>query len=121
MHSKLSLAVILGGLSALQASCSPGPEPEDVVPEVDCDQVDVPTYAEVTMWPDCVNCHASTLTGANRQGAPEGIDYDTYESASALAYLAAVEVASGTMPFTGTVTEEQKQSLYAWALCDTPE
>jgi uncharacterized membrane protein len=92
----------------------------ELPPEVDCASVTVPTYEEVTIWPQCVNCHASTLTGAYRRGAPLGIDYDTYESAKLFAQLGATEVNVGSMPFTGTVTEEQKQSFYAWAMCGTP-
>ena len=33
---------------------------------------------------------------------------------------AAVEVNIGNMPFTGTVTEDQKDELFAWAMCGTP-
>ena len=113
--------VLAAGSAVLLMACGPGPETEPSLPVVDCDAVTVPSYHDLTIWRSCNLCHASTLTGANRQGAPEGIDYDTYEAASAFAYIGAVEVNSGTMPFTGTVTDEEKEAYYAWALCGTPE
>lgn len=93
------------------------------VPAIDCDTTDVPAYAEVSIWPSCTNCHASTLTGADRMGAPEGVDYDTYEAAVANADAAVEEVAEGKMPYPdgSGVSEEEKQSLYAWVECGTPE
>ena len=100
-------------------ACQPDGPPE-VPPTVDCDEVQPEEYEDLTIWTSCTECHASDLTGAYRQGAPEGVDFDTYEASAALAEDAAIEVYIGNMPFTGTVTEAEKQALYAWAMCGTP-
>lgn len=101
------------------AACQPA-GPAEVPPDVDCDEVEVPAYEDVSIWSACTNCHASDLVGAYRQGAPEGVDFDSYEAAVDEAEDAAIEVNIGNMPFTGTATEEQKADLYAWAMCGTP-
>lgn len=112
----------LSALSALcltLSACQPA-GPDELPPVVDCDTVQVPAYEDVSIWPECTNCHATDLEGAYRQGAPQGVNYDTYEAARGMAEDAAIEVNIGNMPFTGTVTEEQKEELYAWAMCGTP-
>jgi uncharacterized membrane protein len=90
---------------------------------VDCETATVPTFSEVSIWPKCTNCHASTLTGGDRQGAPEGINFDNYADAVAHADKALDEVDEGAMPIpdASIVTEEEKQSLAAWVECGTPE
>ena len=93
----------------------------DELPEVDCNAAPIPTFQQVTIWPKCTNCHSSTLTGADRMSAPVGVDFDTYASASAHAEKAAEEVYEGEMPRLGTATAEEKDSLYRWALCGTPQ
>jgi hypothetical protein len=47
---------------------------------------------------NCTACHASTLSGAARGGAPVGIDYDTYELAVANAASGNASIQAGTMP-----------------------
>lgn len=91
------------------------------VDQIDCATANVPTFAEVSIWPSCTNCHASTLEGVARKGAPVGVDFDHYASAKTYADAASNEVADGGMPPSGSVTDEQKQSLYTWAQCGTPE
>jgi len=96
---------------------------EEELPEIDCNTVTVPTYSEVTIWPKCTSCHASTLTGDARNDAPEDVNFDTYEAAKEHAEKAVEEVFEGKMPEPdpSIITEEEKQSLYAWGLCGTPE
>lgn len=96
---------------------------EHSLPEVDCDAVTVPTYSELTIIGACTMCHASTLEGGNRNAAPPGIDYDTYQLAMESAEHGAEEVYEGSMPppGIGNVTEQEKQDYYAWALCGTPQ
>ena len=101
------------------AACQPS-APAEVPPTVDCANVTVPTYEELTIWPACTSCHASNLTGAWRRGAPEGVDFDTYQGAVDEAEDAAIEVNIGNMPFTGTITDQQMNDFFAWAMCGTP-
>lgn len=106
-------------LPALLCGCQPA-GPDEVPPTVDCDEADIQAYEDLPIWTSCTECHASDLTGAWRKGAPEGVDFDSYDAAVAEAEDAAIEVYIGNMPFTGDVTEEEKEQLYAWALCGTP-
>jgi uncharacterized membrane protein len=93
---------------------------EGSAPAVDCNTATVPKFAEVAIFQKCVKCHGTTVS--NRQGAPQSINFDNYASASANAKQAAAEVSSGAMPADHTpVTSDEKQALYAWAACGTPE
>lgn len=118
------LSLLLAPL-ALISACSGGDDDDTTspTPSVDCTTVTVPTFAEVSIWPKCTSCHASTLSGGDRAGAPPGIDYDVYASAKQYAELGMEEVEEGAMPLPGapTATEEEKQSFYTWVQCGTPE
>ena len=94
------------------------------LPEVDCD-AGVPYYSEVeVLQPEgnlCIQCHSVTKSGQQRSGAPEYLDVDDYETASAFAELIVQKVHDGEMPPEGyTITDAQKRELYAWGLCGTP-
>jgi uncharacterized membrane protein len=106
------------------ASCSSEDE-ETTLPTVDCATATVPTFANVTVFSAvCTGCHASTKTGTARKNAPVGLDFDTFTAAQPHAQKAVSEVFDGSMPPNGanaTLTETQKQELYAWGLCGTPQ
>jgi hypothetical protein len=94
-------------------------------PEVDCSAA-VPSYSEVEVFQPagnlCVQCHSSSLSGQARNGAPITVNVDTYESASMVADLIVDALSDGVMPPEGyTITEAQKQQVYQWALCGTPD
>lgn len=97
---------------------------EDALPEWDCSD-DVPRFGEVTAFSQvCVRCHLSTLEPSQRRGAPVGLNFDDYDSASKNAKRIASEVYWGNMPPSGsgyTLTVEQDDVLLEWALCGTPE
>lgn len=93
---------------------------EHELPEIECPDT-VPSFSMVTAFQKCVPCHDSMKTGAARANAPEGYNYDNYEDAVAEAEHAAHAVYEGTMPPGGSLTEEEKQVLYQWALCGTPQ
>jgi hypothetical protein len=62
--------------------------------------------------------------GDARNGATEGVNFDDYDSAAAATERAVLYVFNGVMPppRSGiTVTESEKQQMYQWALCGTPE
>ena len=95
-----------------------------VVEPVDC--------AEVTNWTTvgapfiytwCTPCHSETLTGADRQGAPEGVDFATLEDAQAYAdrIEARVFAESNPMPPAGGVPEEELEAVAEWLDCGMPE
>jgi len=88
----------------------------------DCPET-VPTYGELTIWPLCTVCHASSLSGSARQGAPANVNFDTYAAAARAASEAVVEVTAGRMPPPGQTqpTSDQTTALEQWAQCGTPE
>jgi len=73
--------------------------------------------------PFCNSCHSSTLTGADRFGAPLGVDYDTYELAieGANEILAVAEVVVGSMPPAGPLPQELVDLMLAWQAAGFPE
>jgi uncharacterized membrane protein len=95
------------------------------LPTADCsaDAGAVPTYSAVTAFTTCTACHSSKLTGSARNDAPSDINFDTYDAAKTSAQDAASEVNMGTMPPSDsklTISTDEKDSLYRWALCGTP-
>ncbi len=109
----LVLFLAIGGLAG--TGCG-----EDL-PTVDCTTPAVPTYAMVNAFPvSCSTCHASTLTGSSRFGAPPNIDFDSFAAAMPHAMAAARAVFAGDMPPTGVLPAGDKEVLYRWALCGTP-
>lgn len=97
---------------------------EKDLPEVDCSG-DIPTFDEVSAFSEvCTGCHSTSLSGSDRNGAPTSINWDDYDSARANAEEGAEAVFEGEMPPAGagaTLTNAQKEELYLWALCGTPE
>jgi uncharacterized membrane protein len=118
MTIKLTLLATLT-LSLLVVSC----KDEEELPEVDCSG-DVPVYADVAAFDKCTMCHSSELSGADRRSSPATINFDTFEGAEMQATLAAQEVKEGAMPPSGsgiTLTADEKDELYRWALCGAME
>ena len=118
------------GLLACAGVCACGDDAgtiEGGPPEVDCpsDSEDVPRFDEVDAFSKvCTRCHDSSLSGSQRHNAPSKINFDDYDSAKAHAERAATEVYWGNMPPSGsgyTLTSEEIDELFAWAMCGTPE
>ncbi len=106
-----------GVLVALSLMVSPGCG--DDTATTDCSNA--PTFSEVTLFQSCTGCHATTLEGADRNGAPAGIDFDTYAAASQNAEHGLDEVEEGAMPPSGSVSDEEIQGLKDWINCGMPE
>ncbi|MGD8862072.1 MAG: hypothetical protein PVI30_18820 [Myxococcales bacterium] len=101
-----------------------GEDGELELPEVDCDGADVPAFADVAAFQTCTTCHSSALNGEQRNQAPDDDNFNTYESAVEIADEAAHEVYEGAMPPADSglsLTDAEKEELYLWALCGTPE
>jgi hypothetical protein len=99
-------------------------EHEHELPDVECEGADVPSFAEVEAFDKCTTCHSSELTGDDRNDAPEDDNWDDYEEAMEHAELIAHEVFEGEMPPEDsgiTLTADEEEDLYLWALCGTPE
>jgi uncharacterized membrane protein len=92
------------------------------LPEVDCNASAVPKYSELTILPNCTNCHDSKKMGPVRLSAPTDINLDTYEAARSAAEESVEQVFAKKMPYPdgSGVTEEARQQFYRWGLCGTP-
>lgn len=73
----------------------------------------------------CTSCHSSTLSGGDRNGAPEGHDFDSLDGILLMAehideYAAAGPDASNEqMPPSGpTPTAAEREMLGAWLACE---
>lgn len=100
-------------IGALASACG-----EDL-PDVSCDGT-VPEYSEVAALEKCSTCHSSKLSGTERRGAPDSVNFDTQAAAEAKAEKASEEVNEGAMPPASSdikLTDAEKQDLYKWALC----
>jgi uncharacterized membrane protein len=113
------LSFALFAAVALPVCDSPDDAPNDG-PDVDCTMVTAPKYSEMTAWAKCTGCHSSSLAATSRAGATVGVDFDTYEAAKASAQTAMDEVVAGRMPIGTSLSEDEKQQIYNWASCDTP-
>ena len=74
---------------------------------------------------NCLGCHSTELSGAARNGAPAGADYDTYSDASKNGDGAVNRgVTAMDMPpasASNPLTDEQKQALKNWKALGFPE
>jgi mono/diheme cytochrome c family protein len=75
---------------------------------------------------NCLACHSSALTGAQRNGAPAGLNWDIYGTVVAnFERIAARAIVQETMPpgFSGIpkLSQEQKDALVAWQVAGFPE
>jgi uncharacterized membrane protein len=111
---------ILGTLLSLVAV---GCASEGDLPEVDCATVQVDSYAQVTGFAKCTGCHSTQVSGAARNSAPAGWNFDTYAGASHDPTQIVHEVYEGAMPPSGypPLTAVEKDQIYAWGLCGAPQ
>ena len=67
----------------------------------------------------CTSCHASALNPNDRMGAPQGVDFDTWEGAAQWSdRIAAVSHGEGaTMPPAGGPTDAEREAIVAWVAC----
>lgn len=112
---RLSCIFLLVAALGMASACG------EELPEVDCNAITVPTYSQLTVLETCSMCHSSQRTGANRFGAPVGVDFDNYNGARDNSEHAMEEMYEGKMPPPGyEATEQEKQDFYAWAQCGFP-
>jgi uncharacterized membrane protein len=85
------------------------------------------SFGQQLMTTYCTRCHASTLTGAARMGAPAFHDFDTIEGIRAVADHIDEQAGAGpdrvneAMPPTGSrPTLAERQMLAEWLACQAP-
>jgi len=93
-------------------------------PRIDCDNETVSSYAEVRAFDVCTNCHSSENEGVERNGAPPSLNFDSHDGAAAAAPRIVDQVSMGSMPPASSgfsLTADEKDELFVWAECGTPE
>ena len=69
----------------------------------------------------CTPCHSSSRQGLERNGAPPGINFDTFSAARAASPKANPRIQSGTMPPGGGIPKEERLLFQSWVDQGTPE
>ena len=75
----------------------------------------------------CINCHASALSGGDRNGASASVNYDTYASSLANADSANEQIQQGYMPPNTPLQDAEMALFQQWlddglqeSACDCP-
>ncbi len=71
----------------------------------------------------CTTCHSKILTGDARYGAPEGLDFNTYDQVAASQDRIVEQAALGEpppMPPAGGTTDAERDRLVEWVACGAP-
>ncbi len=87
----------------------------------DTSQADWVTVGEPILRTWCTPCHSDNLPPELRQGAPEGIDFDTYElTLPWAARIKARVLDSADMPPSGGVPPADREAIGEWVDCGAP-
>ncbi|MFT5682962.1 MAG: putative membrane protein [Myxococcota bacterium] len=105
-------------------ACGGDKSADDTAEPVDCAQVtNWNTVGAPFIYTWCTPCHSPTLSGEDRQGAPEGVDFgeieDVWDYADRIE--ARVFAQSSPMPPAGGPTETELAELADWIACGLPE
>lgn len=90
----------------------------------DCPDGSTVTWADASavFETNCTRCHSTTLTGADRQAAPELWDYDTRDDALRDPVETWTRIYTENMPNDAEFTPVGDQGvLWEWYSCDGPE
>jgi hypothetical protein len=103
----------------------PNERPVPAVTGLECPAGTTLTYQNfgaAFMLEHCAMCHASTLSGADRHGAPEGVDLDSREGVAIWrgGVLSQAAGLGAKMPPAGSVTAAEKKLLTEWLQCGAP-
>lgn len=69
----------------------------------------------------CASCHSSQVSGAARQNAPVGLDYDTLAAIRTNANTGYAEAKEGAMPPTGALSATDLENLRIFLACGAPD
>ena len=95
------VSLLVAFAASLASGCVAAP------PTIDCNNADVPTFAQVTAFQVCANCHS---------------EYGSYAGAASHGDQAQNAIASGNMPTGGySLTAEEEDALYTWVQCGQPQ
>lgn len=105
-------------------ACADGDEEGGPTPRgIDCDERSPPlaweNYGQGALDEHCAGCHSSLLRPDQRNNAPVGVDFDTFDGALEWADRALVRtVDEGTMPPGGSLSDADLTLIEEWLVCD---
>jgi uncharacterized membrane protein len=107
------------------ATPTPTSTPTGTLADRACPTNSILTYADFGapfMSNHCTSCHASTVTGDERRGAPAGFDFDTLAGIQSHADRIYARAADGyaEMPPAGGPAAVERLELGDWLACGTP-
>ncbi len=105
-------------IALLLFACAPVQQPSTSTCE-DAPYADYASFGDGFVVENCQVCHASTVMGEDRIGAPEDVTFDDAASvwAHARRVLDRAGVEPPTMPPEGGTTESDRALLRAWLEC----
>ena len=117
MRSKLLIPLFLA------ASCG---DPLDVAtvpdPCVEGTSLTWANFGKPTLATWCVSCHGATVSGSDRNGAPQGLNFESLEQV--LPHLDRILATSATrdwtMPPAGGMSATDREQLREWIVCGAP-
>jgi uncharacterized membrane protein len=109
----MKLVVVIAVISC--AACGTGSA------SIDCSAATIPSFTKVTAFAQCTSCHSSTLSASARQGAPVGVDFDTYAAAVNNIDSGLREIEDGRMPPSNTLSTDELTQIETWASCGEPQ
>jgi len=121
---------MLGMLLATLLACNgddPGPTgdtdtgPVTTVEDCETSPLRYDTFAQPLLATWCTPCHNSALDVAERSGAPEGLDFDSYTDVAAYAALASQSITDERMPPAGGLSIAAREDFAFWVDCGMPE
>ena len=114
VRCKPVLVVFLGVVATI-LSCG---DKIDTIEEMDdSDLPEQVTYGEhirPILEQHCTMCHALNIQGADRQGAPVGVDLDTYQRAMEWSERSNMRIQGGTMPPSGGLSSYDRSLFQKW-------
>ena len=110
MHVRLAAIASVPCVLAALAACSGGTgggsgAGADVAADAPGPVVTYAVQIKPLLDAHCVSCHASTVHGDARHGAPDGKDYDTYDGAKAAEPKLTGKVEGDTMPIDAATSQ----------------
>ncbi|MCB9655663.1 MAG: hypothetical protein H6729_16185 [Deltaproteobacteria bacterium] len=113
---KFGLIAALSLGSALGIACG-----EEDVGECPADSADTQARGAQLVVDRCEGCHASTLSGSDRNNAPSNLNFDDLALVRKEASEMYEEVDSGDMPPTGALSSTDKEAIRVWLACGAPD
>ena len=114
----------LFALSLLATACKGEPADTADTGGVACDEITTwSTVGAPFIYTWCTPCHSPELTGEERQGAPVGVDFASYEDVLAWADRIEVRVFAeeAAMPPAGGPEDDELAAVSDWIGCGWPE